>query len=117
MAEKTLVRALNFEVFGRVQGVFFRKNTQETARKLGLVGWVRNTEKGTVVGVIQGPNEKLQKMKTWLKEVGSPRSKIERCEFSERDVTTDRDDFSIIGRGGHLKVYEKGRGTHKTKCK
>ena len=38
----TLV-ALEYEVFGRVQGVFFRKFTNEKAQSLGLRGWVKNT--------------------------------------------------------------------------
>ena len=35
--------AVDYEVFGRVQGVFFRKFTNEKANSLGLRGWVKNT--------------------------------------------------------------------------
>ena len=35
--------AVEYEVFGRVQGVFFRKFTNEKALSLGLRGWVKNT--------------------------------------------------------------------------
>ena len=35
--------AVDFEVFGKVQGVFFRKFTNEKANSLGLRGWVKNT--------------------------------------------------------------------------
>ena len=35
--------AVQFEVFGRVQGVFFRKFTNEKALSLELRGWVKNT--------------------------------------------------------------------------
>ena len=35
--------AVEYEVFGRVQGVFFRKFTNEKAVSLGLRGWVKNT--------------------------------------------------------------------------
>ena len=45
---------LNFEIHGKVQGVFFRKYTLAQAKKLHLVGWVKNTSHGTVVGVAEG---------------------------------------------------------------
>ena len=37
-----LVRC-SFEVFGKVQGVFFRKYTKAQAQALGVTGWCRNT--------------------------------------------------------------------------
>ncbi len=43
-----------FEVFGKVQGVYFRKYTAEKAASLGLLGFVRNTEQGTVTGAAHG---------------------------------------------------------------
>ena len=45
---------IKYEVFGKVQGVFFRKYTKKEADKLGLSGWVMNTDNGTVVGVAEG---------------------------------------------------------------
>ena len=42
-AEAMALVAVEFEVFGRVQGVFFRKFTNEKALSLGLRGWVKNT--------------------------------------------------------------------------
>ena len=48
------MQRLEYEVFGKVQGVFFRKYTKKEADKLKLTGWVMNTEKGTVVGVADG---------------------------------------------------------------
>lgn len=54
--------ALSFHVTGRVQGVWFRGWTQETARSLGLAGWVRNDADGGVSGVIEGPGEAVERM-------------------------------------------------------
>ncbi|XP_047991705.1 acylphosphatase-2-like [Leguminivora glycinivorella] len=71
----------DFEVFGKVQGVYFRKHTQKKAQELGLKGWVMNTAQGTVVGQLQGPPKPLQDMKVWLQMVGSPKSKIEKTTF------------------------------------
>ncbi len=44
-------------VRGRVQGVFFRVETRDRARSLGLAGWVRNCPDGTVEAVFEGEDE------------------------------------------------------------
>ncbi|XP_025057377.1 acylphosphatase-2 isoform X2 [Alligator sinensis] len=33
--------------------------TEDEARKLGVVGWVKNTRQGTVTGQVQGPEDKV----------------------------------------------------------
>ncbi|XP_010896188.2 acylphosphatase-1 isoform X3 [Esox lucius] len=90
--------SVNYEIFGRVQGVFFRKYTQAEGKKLGLVGWVQNTESGTVQGQLQGPKNKVRQMQDWLKSTGSPKSQIIKAEFkNEKNVESlDYSAFSII---------------------
>nr|XP_055096423.1 acylphosphatase-2 isoform X3 [Symphalangus syndactylus]XP_055096424.1 acylphosphatase-2 isoform X3 [Symphalangus syndactylus]XP_055096425.1 acylphosphatase-2 isoform X3 [Symphalangus syndactylus] len=39
--------------------VCFRMYTEDEARKIGVVGWVKNTSKGTVTGQVQGPEDKV----------------------------------------------------------
>ncbi|XP_064002046.1 acylphosphatase-2 isoform X2 [Pogoniulus pusillus] len=61
--------------------------TEEEAKKLGLVGWVKNTSQGTVTGQVQGPEDKVNEMKSWLSKVGSPSSRIDRTNFSnEKEI-------------------------------
>uniref|UniRef100_A0AC11DYK9 Uncharacterized protein n=1 Tax=Ovis aries TaxID=9940 RepID=A0AC11DYK9_SHEEP len=63
------LKSVDYEVFGRVQGVCFRMYTEDEARKIGVVGWVKNTSKGTVTGQVQGPEEKVnsigEKIQSW----------------------------------------------------
>ncbi|KAF3844795.1 hypothetical protein F7725_007958 [Dissostichus mawsoni] len=90
--------SVDYEIFGRVQGVFFRKYTQAEGKKLGLVGWVQNTSAGTVQGQLQGPSSKVKEMKEWLKSTGSPKSHITKAEFNN-EKTVDRlehSSFNIV---------------------
>ena len=78
---------LEFEVFGRVQGVFFRKYTQQKAKSINVRGWIRNTEKRTVEGELEGTSETIEAMKIWLQKEGSPSSRIDQAVFkNERDI-------------------------------
>jgi acylphosphatase len=54
-------------VSGRVQGVFFRAETQNRARSLGLSGWVRNAPDGTVEAVFEGPSDRVRSMLDWCR--------------------------------------------------
>jgi len=79
----------DFEIFGTVQGVFFRKHTQQQATKLNLVGWVKNTASGTVQGHMEGRIDDINQMKTWLRTKGSPKSKITKADFSNEKTITE----------------------------
>lgn len=46
------------------------------------MGWVENSPKGTVRGIIQGNPAYIEDMKHWLSEEGSPKSEIKKCVFS-----------------------------------
>ncbi|CAC5391603.1 acyP [Mytilus coruscus] len=81
--------SVEFEVFGKVQGVFFRKNTRKTAQSLGIVGWVKNTPQGTVQGSCEGTESKMKIMKEWLSKIGSKNSRIDKCDFkNEKSIQT-----------------------------
>ncbi|XP_003214428.1 acylphosphatase-1 isoform X2 [Anolis carolinensis] len=98
MAEGDGLVSIDYEVFGKVQGVFFRKYTQAQGKKLGVVGWVQNTDQGTVKGQIQGPTLKVRQLQEWLQKTGSPKSHIDRAEFhNEKKITRlDHSGFSIV---------------------
>jgi acylphosphatase len=54
-------------VRGRVQGVFFRVETRDRARSLGLSGWVRNAPDGSVEAVFEGDRERIESMLAWCR--------------------------------------------------
>ena len=52
-------------VRGMVQGVFFRVETRDRARSLGLSGWVTNARDGTVRAAFEGDEERVRAMVDW----------------------------------------------------
>jgi len=55
-------------VSGRVQGVFFRAETQEKAKDLGVFGWVKNLSEDRVEAVFEGERAKVEEMVKWAKK-------------------------------------------------
>lgn len=53
-------------VRGRVQGVGFRWFVRERARALGLTGWVRNRDDGSVEVLAQGDERSLRQLRGLL---------------------------------------------------
>ncbi len=58
----------NIRVTGKVQGVFFRASTKETAEKLGVKGWVRNEPDGSVCIGAEGPESKMKEFLEWCRQ-------------------------------------------------
>ena len=46
--------------------MFFRAGTIEQAKKIGVVGHVENTSRGTVTGEVQGEPKPVASMKVWF---------------------------------------------------
>ena len=80
---------------GRVQGVFFRANTQRCAESLGLVGWVRNMADGRVEAVFEGEEETVRKAIDWCANE-QPFADVtsKHVEFSK--PTEESNEFSIL---------------------
>ena len=75
MASKHIV------VQGRVQGVNFRSAAQDAATDLGLAGWVRNRDDGSVEMVVEGDDAAVDRMVEWARQ--GPSS----AEVTDVDVT------------------------------
>jgi acylphosphatase len=72
-------------VRGRVQGVFFRAWTVETARALDLTGWVRNRRDGSVEIVARGPEPAIIELIRCCHE-GPMRARVDEVSVDEVGV-------------------------------
>ena len=66
------------KIYGRVQGVGFRYRAEQAAGLLGVTGWVRNAEDGTVEMEAQGSEAAINKMMTFIN--GGTYVRIDRIE-------------------------------------
>jgi acylphosphatase len=71
--------ARRFVVSGRVQGVGFRYFTQDTARREGLSGVVRNLADGRVEAVAEGDDESLDRFEAALRR-GPASARVDHIE-------------------------------------
>jgi len=76
------VAARRATVHGRVQGVFFRHSALERARSLGVAGWVRNTERGTVELHAEGAPDAVDALVRWAHR-GPAGADVQRVDVDE----------------------------------
>ncbi|KAG4302383.1 hypothetical protein PCANB_001362 [Pneumocystis canis] len=77
---------VHFEVFGHVQGVYFRNHIVEKANSLSIVGWCRNTASGSVEIEAEGTKNNLDVFKEWLQYEGSPLSRVDSITTKEISI-------------------------------
>jgi len=88
-------RRRRYNVSGRVQGVGFRYRAYYAARCLGLTGWVRNEDDGTVTLEVQGKEDKLAQIFVLIQQSDF----IDITHISEKNCVPDpwETGFSVRG--------------------
>ncbi|MUV86858.1 acylphosphatase [Natronomonas sp. CBA1123] len=71
-------------VTGKVQGVYYRATTRDTATEVGVDGWVRNLDDGRVEAVFEGETAAVEEMIEWC-HTGSPRARVDDLEVEYED--------------------------------
>ncbi|AAT42822.1 acylphosphatase [Picrophilus oshimae] len=74
---------------GRVQGIGLRARTYSMAKSLGLSGYIKNRDDGTVEAVFQGDEEKIKRIIEYIKGIAY----IEKIDYFDDDVKYN--DFQI----------------------
>ncbi len=72
-------------IAGKVQGVYFRLNLQQIAKKNSVVGWVRNLPDGGVEALLSGNKIDVNNVVEWSK-IGPENSRVDevKIEYGER---------------------------------
>ena len=86
--------ARRFVVSGRVQGVGFRYFTQDTARREGVTGWVRNLPDGRVEALAEGDADAVMRLERALR-IGPRGARVDRVYVDDEDPTGKYVSFSV----------------------
>jgi acylphosphatase len=81
-------------ITGRVQGVFFRLETQRAAERFGVNGWVRNQRDGSVEAVFEGGREAINALLAWCRK-GPPRASVEDVDVQWQDFIGEFSKFRV----------------------
>ncbi len=81
-------------VSGIVQGVGFRYSALKKANELGVTGWIKNRIDGKVETIIEGDEERISQMVSWIKK-GPIQSKVTEVEVNELTYKGEFNSFEI----------------------
>lgn len=81
-------------ISGRVQGVSFRYFTQQTARSLGVAGWVRNLADGDVEALFEGAQDAVRQAIEACRQ-GPPAARVDEVRISWEEYRGDFSSFEV----------------------
>lgn len=81
-------------VKGRVQGVFYRANTKDTADRLGIKGYVKNLPNGSVEAVFEGEKPVVTQMVEWCHK-GPAAAKVGHVTAEKAEMASNFEIFEI----------------------
>ena len=88
------MKRVHVYISGRVQGVFFRAETQRAANGFNLTGWVRNMPDGRVEALFEGKDKNVDKMLDWC-HIGPPAARVKEVLIEEEPYAEEFRDFII----------------------
>ena len=83
-------------VSGRVQGVFFRSETNIQAKIHGVKGWIRNLPDGRVEAVFEGEEAAVKKLINFCRK-GPPGAKVTNVNVLKEAFTGEYQSFTARG--------------------
>jgi DNA ligase D-like protein (predicted 3'-phosphoesterase) len=101
--------AIRAVVHGNVQGVFFRDETVRRARALGVMGWIRNEDDGTVQAHAEGDRAAVDELTAFLRE--GPRGAVVSSVDVEPVKVEGHEQFAIRGVSAGVFVVQEHAAT------
>jgi DNA ligase D-like protein (predicted 3'-phosphoesterase) len=102
-------RAVRATVTGAVQGVGLRQSSQRLARELGVLGWVRNEDDGTVAVHVEGPGDAVEELIAYLRK-GPPGAAV--ADVSVEEVRLEgHEQFATRGVSAGIFVVQQHAAT------
>ena len=88
------MKRVKITVFGHVQGVYYRYFAKIEATKLGLTGWAKNKDDGSVYLVVEGQSGAVASFISWAKE-GPMLARVDKLEVNEEESENGEGEFEI----------------------
>jgi len=88
-------KRLEINIFGQVQGVFFRNSIKDLALNSGLTGWVKNEPDLSVKITMEGEEAELEKALLFC-QAGTKKAKVKKVEVKWDEATDEFKEFKII---------------------
>ena len=82
-------------VTGKVQGVFFRQALKVMAKKNNVFGWVKNLKNGCVEAVLEGDEEKINRLVEWS-HGGPANARVEDVEIHNEKFSGEFTKFDVL---------------------
>lgn len=82
-------------VYGRVQGVGFRYSTQRQAISLGITGYAKNLDDGSVEVLACGTEAGVAQLVAWLKAGGPRSARVDKVVTEPHQPGREWADFGI----------------------
>ena len=94
MPEQNEALRVHVWVMGRVQGVGFRAHVENSARQIGVMGWVRNVGWDTVEAVAEGERARIDRFIETMKK-GPPGSHVDESRVEWETPTREFGEFGV----------------------
>ena len=94
MPEQNEALRVHVWVMGRVQGVGFRAHVENSARQIGVLGWVRNVGWDTVEAVAEGERARIDRFIETMKQ-GPPGSRVDESRVEWETPIREFGEFGV----------------------